>query len=228
MGKCLSKKKQRENSSSAHSESPTPLRRCDGTLDVPAALNGDSIPRGDPYNEEESPGRAEFTEASHRVLTRNKAFVVSDWPDPDEIPTVPYKGVRVRVFVYDVYDGDTCSILVPFGDEYLKLKIRVLGVDTPEVKVRGAAKGTELGDLEEQAGAHVREKVKALIEEKECEVRLDKWDKYGGRVNGVVFLESRKYATLTEYLLANYYAKEYHGKKKEDWTAEELGRILAN
>lgn len=226
MGKCLSKK--REPPPPTHSESPTSLRRCDGTLDVPAALDGNSIPHGNPYNEEESPGRAELTEASHRVLTRKKVSVASDWPDPDEIPTVPYKGERVRVLVYDVYDGDTCSILVPFGEAHLKLKIRVLGVDTPEVKVRGAAKGTELGDMEERAGAHVREKVKALIEGKECEVRLDKWDKYGGRVNGVVFLESRKYATLTEYLLANYYAKEYHGKKKEDWTGEELGRILAN
>jgi len=227
MGKCLSKK-QRGETSPSHSESPPPLRRCGGTLNVPQTLVGDSIPHGDPYNEEESPGRAELTEESPRVFTRKKVLLANDWPDPDEIPTVPYKGVRVRVFVYDVYDGDTCSILVPFGEEYLKLKIRVLGVDTPEVKVRGAAKGTELGDLEEKAGAHVREKVKALIEGKECEVRLDKWDKYGGRVNGVVFLESRKYTTLTEYLLANYYAKEYHGKKKEGWTEEELGRILAN
>lgn len=154
----------------------------------------------------------------------SRALVV--WPDPSEVPTVPYKGERVKVLVYDVYDGDTCSILIPIGSGFLKLKIRVLGVDTPEVKVRGKMKGTELGNLEQEAGVYVREKVKKLIEGKECEVRLDKWDKYGGRVNGAVYLESKKHATLTEYLLANHYAKEYYGKAKEDWTTEELEKIL--
>ena len=182
--------------------------------------------------------RSKSTESSRSLVTQEQssynafASVVHDdmgWPEPSDVPTVPHQGERVRVLVYDVYDGDTCSIITRMsGNEYLKLKIRVLGVDTPEVEVRGKKKGTELGYIEEQAGAHVREKVKALIEGKECDVRLDKWDKYGGRANGVVYLDSREHATLTEYLLANGYAKPYYGKAKEEWTQEELAEMLAH
>ncbi len=152
----------------------------------------------------------------------------SRWPDPNNIPVVPFQGEIIKVLVYDVYDGDTCSILFRVGEDgYMKLRIRVNGVDTPEVKVLGKMKGTELGKLEEKAGAHVRDEVKALIEGKECNVKLNKWDKYGGRVNGVIFLSGSKYTTLTEYLLAKRYAKEYHGQAKEEWKLEELQHILS-
>ena len=153
-----------------------------------------------------------------------------EWPDPNTIPTVPYKGQIINALVYSVYDGDTCSILVPTGiDGFLNLRIRILGVDTPEVKVKKKDReemGNELADLEEEAGKYVRDKVKQRIEGKVCKIRLDKWDKYGGRVIGEIFLESRRYSTLTNYLLTNYYAKPYTGQKKELWTEQELNIML--
>ena len=152
-----------------------------------------------------------------------------EWPDPKTVPSFPYQGEIVDAYVYNVYDGDTCSIIISlknFG--YMKLKIRVIGVDTPEIKIRGARKNMPIGDLEKKAAIHVRDKVKNLIEGKVCQVRMDKWDKYGGRVIGVVYLTSKKYATLTEYLLANGYAKKYYGSKKEEWKSEELNSILSH
>lgn len=155
---------------------------------------------------------------------------VDEWPDPKDVPDVPFKGEVITVHIHSVYDGDTCAMFIR-ADEALILnfKIRVDGVDTPEVCVRGKMKGTELGKLEERAGAHVRDKVKALIEGKDCKVRLNKWDKYGGRVNGEVFLlDDDEYTTLAEYLLAKGYAKEYHGRAKEEWTKKELNAILSS
>ena len=145
----------------------------------------------------------------------------------DDIPILPYKGEAITARVVDVYDGDTCTVIYAYGDEYLKTKIRVLGVDTPEKKVRGDRRGTEIGNLEERAGSHIADKVRDLIDGKIVQVRMDKFDKYGGRVNGEIFLPSgSQYDTLTEYLLENKYAKEYHGEKKEAWGEDDLNFIM--
>ena len=150
-----------------------------------------------------------------------------DTVNPKDVPSIPHKGKVIPAKVTSVYDGDTCTVIFVYGGDYLKWNIRIIGVDAPEVKVRGDS--SEIAKLEEKAGAHVRDKVRALINNKILDIRMDKWDKYGGRVNGAVILPSpSQYTTLTEYLLAKKYAKEYHGQKKEEWTRKELEYILKN
>jgi endonuclease YncB( thermonuclease family) len=39
-------------------------------------------------------------------------------------------------------------------------------------------------------------------------------DKYGGRVLGDVFLDGKR---LSEMLIANGFARRYHGEKKSSW-----------
>lgn len=154
---------------------------------------------------------------------------INNWPDPKDVDTVPFKGQKILVKVVSVYDGDTCTILIPFAQDFIKLNVRVLGVDTPELKLRGADKDTSIGKLEMEAGAHVRDKVKKLIEGKECYVVLTKWDKYGGRVNGTIYLPQKNGGvekTLTQYLLEKRYAKGYTGNKKDEWTRAELKYML--
>lgn len=150
-----------------------------------------------------------------------------EWPDPKTVDAVPFKSQKITAFVYNVYDGDTCSVMFPIGNTHQKLNIRVVGIDAPEVKIRGDVKNLDISKLEMRAGVFVRDKVKKLIENRECQVKFMKWDKYGGRVIGVVYLPSdTKYETLTEYLLSKRYAKPYFGSAKEEWTEEELYYIL--
>jgi endonuclease YncB( thermonuclease family) len=53
--------------------------------------------------------------------------------NPEEIPDVLKKNEVVAVRVIDVHDGDTIKVLFEFGGEIIKISIRILGIDTPEV-----------------------------------------------------------------------------------------------
>lgn len=157
--------------------------------------------------------------------------------DPKEIDHVPHKNKIIRARVVDVYDGDTCTVIFGYGNSFLKFKIRVLGVDTPEKVVRGYdrddSEEVEMAKLEEEAGEFVAEKVRNIIDQKILDIKIKKWDMYGGRLNGEIFLDtvlekSEPGYTLSDYLLDKKYAKPYTGRgKKEKWTQEELGYILS-
>ncbi len=144
------------------------------------------------------------------------------WPDEKDVNHLPLKNIRTIVKVVDVYDGDTFTVLIPFGGEFLKLKIRLLGIDTPELNPRG--KGTTETITEKEAAKVVRDNVKELILGKQMNVKLTKWDKYGGRVNGELYI-SGDY-TLSDHLYIKGYAKKYNGGKKEEWTIDELKSII--
>jgi len=167
-------------------------------------------------------------ERSEPVLVHSGTVVVADnsdliAADPSTINIVPHKNKIIDVRVVSVYDGDTCTVLYKIANGIVKINIRILDVDTPEVKVRVKEK-TELMLLEMKAGAHVRDKVEPLINGKILKAKFVKWDAYGGRIDGELYLPSGQ--TLAEYLIYKKYGKPYKGRKKESWTEEELNYIL--
>ena len=52
----------------------------------------------------------------------------------DNIELFDLKGREFTAKVVDVYDGDTCSIVIRLNNEWNKFKLRALGYDTPEMK----------------------------------------------------------------------------------------------
>lgn len=172
-----------------------------------------------------------FDACADASYTRPSGLV---WPNPEWIPSTPYKNKMIYAKVVDVYDGDTFTVIIMYGDVPMKLKVRLQGVDAPELVVKReknrvySAQEEELIELEMKAGAHVRDKVKKLIEGKEVIIKLLKCDKYGGRQVGTVYLKPQSYETLTEYLLSKRYGKPYQAQKKEDWKKEELLYIISN
>lgn len=150
------------------------------------------------------------------------------WPNPKNVPRVPRKGEIVLARVYNVYDGDTCSVIYEHGTKYINLNIRVMGVDCPEINPT-VSNDQSIKELEKEAAIFVRDKVRKMILDNDVRVKLIKWDKYGGRVVGAIFLPSKfenRWITLTEYLLSNDYGKPYSGNKKNDWTKKELYHLL--
>lgn len=110
-----------------------------------------------------------------------------------------------------IIDGDTVVIKAPFLPYPLKpqLAIRVFGVDTPEKSWRGKCKYERL--LGEMASQFTKSRIRSA---KTRQVRLIKWDKFGGRVLGDILLDGK---SLRDLLIENGYAREYYGKKKESW-----------
>lgn len=110
-----------------------------------------------------------------------------------------------------IIDGDTVEIEAPYLPKPLKpvLSIRVYGVDTPEKGWRGKC------DAEKELGAAATKFTTNLIDEaKTIQVELMQWDKFGGRVLGDIIIDG---ASLTALLIANGYAREYHGEAKKSW-----------
>lgn len=113
--------------------------------------------------------------------------------------------------VIRVLDGDTVEIDAPFLPVELKqvLKLRILGVDTPEKGFR--AKCEKESKMAELATDFTRSMVFGATTHR---VLLKQWDKYGGRVLGDLLLDD---VSLKELLIDNGYAVPYNGEKKPNW-----------
>lgn len=134
--------------------------------------------------------------------------------DPKQIPDVLFKNQIIDVFVYEVFDGDTLHFLLDTGGEVMKLALRLIGIDTPEVHA-----GKDKLPQEKVAGKMAREYLKTLASGHQ-KIRITDWDKYGSRVLGEVILEGGE--TANAMMIKGGYAKPYHGEKKQPWTLEEL------
>jgi micrococcal nuclease len=110
-----------------------------------------------------------------------------------------------------VIDGDTVEIAVDFLPDPLppKLSIRVIGVDTPEKAPRAKCEAEA-----KKAVEATRFTQRAVAEAKEVDIHIKSWDKYGGRVLGLVVLDGNG---LSEMLIDAGLARPYKGEAKSSW-----------
>jgi endonuclease YncB( thermonuclease family) len=118
--------------------------------------------------------------------------------------STPYEITRV-------IDGDTVEIAVDFLPSPLppKLSIRVMGIDTPEKAPR--AQCDSEAALARKASAFTKDAVANALE---VDVVILKWDKYGGRVLGEVYLDHQ---SLAQSLISAGLARPYKGEAKSSW-----------
>jgi endonuclease YncB( thermonuclease family) len=110
-----------------------------------------------------------------------------------------------------VIDGDTVEIAVDFLPSPLppKLSIRVIGIDTPEKAPRAQCDAEAA--LAKKSSAFTKNAVANALE---IDVVILKWDKYGGRVLGEVYLDHQ---SLAESLISAGLARPYKGDAKQSW-----------
>lgn len=118
--------------------------------------------------------------------------------------STPYEITRV-------IDGDTVEIAVDFLPSPLppKLSIRVMGIDTPEKAPRAQCDAEAA--LAKKASAFTKN---AVANATEIDIKILKWDKYGGRVLGEVYLDHQ---SLAESLVSAGLARHYKGDAKQSW-----------
>ena len=125
---------------------------------------------------------------------------------PPEGKLYDYKIVRVL-------DGDTVEIEAPYLPMELRdggLKLRVLGIDTPEKGFRAKCPAENMLSL--RAKYFVEQEIgNAQV----VKVWIKDWDKFGGRVLGDLLIDGR---WLSDEMIAKKYAVPYFGAKKDhDW-----------
>ena len=110
-----------------------------------------------------------------------------------------------------VIDGDTVVVEAPWllpelGDT---ISIRIMGIDTPEKGWRGECQQEK--DLGEIATQFAKDTLPAGTV---VQVEVIQWDKYGGRINGEIWINEKNFA---EMQVERGYAREYDGGTKESW-----------
>lgn len=105
--------------------------------------------------------------------------------------------------VLSVYDGDTCNILLDLGcDVHIKLKCRLYGIDTPELRTK---------DLDEKKRGYLaRDYLRERILNKTVRVKTYKQEKYG-RYLVEIFLDD---ININQELIENGHAIAYFGGKR--------------
>ena len=121
-------------------------------------------------------------------------------------PTFPRGAYNAEVL--SVVDGDTFEARVrvwPGLD--ITTKVRLRGIDTPELKAR-------CGDERLKADA-AREALRALLEEGDVAIARVGIDKYGGRI--LADVTTRRSGDVSSTLLARGHARPYEGGRRESW-----------
>jgi micrococcal nuclease len=135
--------------------------------------------------------------------------------DPKTVPKVPFQDQIINARIEEIYDGDTVKIIILFGDIPVRFSLRILGIDTPEIK-----HGEGRISTEHHAAIKVRDYMRSLFQLNIANICIRDWDKYGGRVLGDLFLPTGE--NVSEILISGGWARPYRGEKKKPWTLEEL------
>ena len=115
----------------------------------------------------------------------------------ENTPKFTFDNHTVTARIVDCYDGDTVTAIFRFQQIYYQFKIRLFGIDTPEIRTR---------DLEEKRlGYEARDFVRNLILDKIVTIECLPFDKYG-RILGTIW---HKGVCINELLLKNGMAKKY-------------------
>jgi endonuclease YncB( thermonuclease family) len=150
-----------------------------------------------------------------KIIDNTKSLILTN---PNDVPEVIFKNKLISVYIFDVHDGDTVKFLALIDNTVIKLSLRLLGIDTPEIR-----NGAKLIEDEKKAGLMARDRLAELIsfpKQKLTKIVIRDWDKFGGRVLGEIILDSGESAA--DVLIAEGYGKPYYGGTKTPWTKSEL------
>lgn len=129
-------------------------------------------------------------------------------------PLFSLKGqVYHEVFVTDVYDGDTITVAFQLCPTIgiRRFKVRLNGIDTPELKPPKAMEAA-LRKRHIDRAKEARDVVRNLILHQYVTLYTDDFDKYG-RVLAKVYVND-DVPDLSRWMLKNGYALPYDGKTK--------------
>lgn len=130
-----------------------------------------------------------------------------------DIPDRSIRNVQTWAKVVYVYDGDTCHIVIDHKEELTKLKCRVYGIDTPEIRTKNAR--------EKEVGYQARDRFKELTNDRLIWVNIinNSDDKYG-RYLVKFFMDSEEVYPIDTILINEGLGYAYFGDTKvkfDEW-----------
>jgi endonuclease YncB( thermonuclease family) len=156
-------------------------------------------------------------------MTDNKNYNIS-------VPFFTLNNIKTKARLIDVYDGDTVTCIFPiFGNNYYKFNLRLMGIDTAELKsheISQKQKALEARHLILKSCSETynlnmdcrRNDIQNYLEENETFVWIEcfDFDKYGRVLANVYNYKDKELndISLCELLLNSKLAYAYDGGKK--------------
>jgi endonuclease YncB( thermonuclease family) len=150
----------------------------------------------------------------------------------DDVPIFSLNGLKTIGKIVDIYDGDTCKIVLIHENTFKKFSCRLLGIDTPEMKppltkndrdieiINAHKCRNRLIQLVTSCDCSVdkiykKSEIKNLLEnnKKIINVHCFDFDKYG-RLLVNLYIENDT-ISVNDILIREKYAKPYDGGKKD-------------
>ncbi len=153
----------------------------------------------------------------HECIDRLRCLDISD------VTKFTFKGTKTFARVMSVYDADTITITFDVNGTCHSFSIRILDIDSPEVKASTT--------LESKVAKRLREVIKTLILDQIVYVEIHDYDKYGRLLADVFIVDAldnsniRIADILLKYECVRKYTKD--NLHKDEWTENELSAIDA-
>ena len=134
-------------------------------------------------------------------------------------PEIPYFSLSGKIYkctIVDIYDGDTITVIFKFSGKYYKWKVRMLGYDSPEIRI---SKKDQLREEKKKLGIDAREYLREIIQKnstcclhkKYYYIKCGKFDKYG-RLLGEIYKykkDIKRDNSINSMMLQSKHAVEY-------------------
>lgn len=114
-----------------------------------------------------------------------------------------FKNLKTKAKVIKVYDGDTIWVAFNYQGKYIRIKIRLDGIDTPELRSSNR--------IEKKKAIDARDYLKRMIDNRIITLHCGKFDKYG-RLLGTIYYKN---VNINTNMIDVKHAVAYDGGKKK-------------
>ena len=123
-----------------------------------------------------------------------------------------FKGKRIFCKCVDVYDGDTITVKFFYNSELYTYKIRMCGLDTPELRTKN--------EEEKNTSKNIKQIVENMLLNKIIKLDCREFDKYGRILANVYVKMDKGEVCVNEFLIDNKLAVHYEGNTKQEFKLE--------
>lgn len=125
-------------------------------------------------------------------------------------------GIKARCKIISIYDGDTITIGCKIWNNYFKLKVRMYGYDSPEMK---PPKNKPDREIEIRKAKEAKNFLKNKVENKKLIIEFLDFDKYGRALGNLYIIEYRfcqkRLISINKLMIDNNHGYPYFGGTKK-------------
>lgn len=168
-----------------------------------------------------------LTQAPNIDIDRKKELELLKSVRTADIAVRTFAGQTRLAKIIDVYDGDTVTAICRLDsvERFKKYKIRLSGVDAPEIR---PLRSIENHDLHVAAAIQVKHDLSALIYDKVVEIDFEHEEKFGRNLGTIFTLlpDGTRDRNVNQWLLDTGRVLSYGGGTKHEFDADRLKAII--